>query len=85
MKNKTLKFQQIAIVTCYFGKWPWYFPYFLHSCKFNPTIDFIIITDNTEQILNKPNNVKIIKKDLNNIKASASTKLKFKVAIDDPY
>ncbi len=80
-----MKFQRIAIITCYFGKWPWYFPYFLHSCKYNPTVDFIIITDNTEQILNRPDNVKIIKKDLNGLRMTFSTILGFKVAIDDPY
>jgi hypothetical protein len=83
--SKRVKLQRIAIVTCYFGKWPWYFPYFLHSCKFNPTIDFIIITDNIDFVLNKPPNVKIINKSLNEIISSASSKLKLKVSIDDPY
>ena len=73
------------MLTCYFGKWPWYFPYFLHSCKFNPTIDFILITDNAEAIANKPDNVIIVKKSLNEIKDIASKKLGFVVATDDPY
>ena len=50
---------------------PWYFPYFIHSCSFNPTIDFIIITDNKELIRNQPKNVKIIHKTIEEIKQNA--------------
>ena len=85
MLNKTTKLQSIAILTCYFGKWPWYFPYFLQSCKYNPTIDFIIITGNSEPIEDKPSNVIIIQKTLNDIKIAASKKLGFNVTINDPY
>ena len=75
----------IAILTCWYGSYPWYFPYFVHSCKFNPTIDFIIITDNDQPIPDKPQNVKIIYKALEEIKAIASEKLGFAVNIDYPY
>jgi len=76
---------RIAILTCWYGHYPWYLPYFIHSCKFNPTIDFYIITDNLEIIPNKPNNVKIIFKTLEEIKKSASEKLGFTVNIEYPY
>jgi hypothetical protein len=75
----------IAILTCWYGDYPWYFQYFIKSCVYNPTIDFIIITDNTVLIPNKPNNVKIIYKTLEDVKAIASAKLGFTVAIDTPY
>ncbi len=75
----------IAILTCWYGPYPWYLPYFIHSCKYNPTIDYILITDNKEPILNKPVNVKIIYKTLDAIKAQASKKLGFTVNIDYPY
>lgn len=57
-----LKLTSIASNTCWYGKFPWYFPYFLHSCSFNSSIDFYIITDNQSQIDDKPENVKIISK-----------------------
>ncbi|MDQ6469294.1 hypothetical protein RB619_01475 [Flavobacterium sp. LHD-80] len=79
------KLTSIASITCWYGKFPWYFPYFLHSCSFNPTVDFYIITHNKNKIDNKPDNVKIIYKTLDEIKASASEKLGFKVSIDYPY
>ncbi len=75
----------IAIVTCWYGPYPWYFSYFIHSCSYNPTIDFIIITDNKQPVSNKPKNVKIIYKTLEEIKSTASKKLGFTVNIDHPY
>ena len=80
-----MKYKSIVILTCWYGTYPWYFPYFIHSCLFNPTIDFIIITDNTEPIQNKPTNVKIIYKPFEEIKAIAFQKLGFTISIDNPY
>ena len=37
---------RIVFIITYIGKHPWYFPYFLYSCRYNPTIDFLIFTDN---------------------------------------
>ncbi|MBP1225089.1 DUF6625 family protein [Flavobacterium sp. 1355] len=79
------KINSIAILICWSGSYPWYFPYFIHSCKYNIDIDFYIITDNKETILNKPSNVKIIDKSLEEIREEASKKLGFKVNIDYPY
>lgn len=79
------KLTSVATITCWYGIYPWYLPYFIHSCSFNPTIDFYIITDNKEEILNKPDNVKIIYKTLDEVKNLASDKLGFEVNIDYPY
>lgn len=79
------KLTSVAIITCWYGDYPWYFPYFIHSCSFNPTIDFLIITDNKEIIANKPENVKVVFKTIKEIKTIASEKLGFNVAIDTPY
>jgi hypothetical protein len=76
---------KIGIITCWYGPYPWYFPYFIHSCSYNRTIDFIIITNNRHPIPNKPKNVKIINKTLEEIKIIASEKLGFKISIDFPY
>ena len=32
--------KSIAILTCWYGEYPWYFPYFIHSCVYNPSVDF---------------------------------------------
>lgn len=85
MDNENIKYKRLVIITCWYGTFPWYFPYFIHSCSFNPSIDFIIITDNKELISFKPNNVKIINKSLEEIKEIAAEKLGFKLHIDNPY
>lgn len=76
---------KIVLITCWYGKYPWYLPYYLHSCSFNPSIDFIIITDNTEELPFSANNIKIINKDLDEIIALTSEKLGFQINIDYPY
>lgn len=76
---------KIAILSCWYGTYPWYFSYFIHSCSYNPTIDFFIITDNQQPIPNLPENVKIIYKTLEEVKATASEKLGLTVNIKKPY
>lgn len=76
---------KIALLTCWYGPYPWYFPYYIHSCRYNPTVDFIIVTENQEVIPNKPPNVKIIYKTLQELKADFSEKLGFPVSIRYPY
>jgi len=75
----------IAVLTCWYGEYPWYFPYYVHSCSFNPTIDFYIITDNQVEIQNKPDNLIIINKTLDEIKAIATKKLGFNVSLEYPF
>lgn len=75
----------IAILTSWYGPYPWYFSYFINSCSYNLSIDFYIITNNQQPIFNKPANVKIIYKTLEEIKTTASKKLGFKVNINYPY
>jgi hypothetical protein len=77
--------KKIAILTCWYGPYPWYFPYFIDSCRYNPTVDFIIITENTDSIFNKSDNVTIINKTLDELKSGFSEKLGFTVSIDYPY
>lgn len=76
---------KIIIITCWYGSYPWYFPYFICSCSYNPSIDFFIISDNKEAIPNKPRNVKLIFKTLEEISVAASEKLGFTVNIDHTY
>lgn len=77
--------KSIGLITCWYGSYPWYFPYFIHSCTFNPSIDFFIITDNTAVIPGMPENVKVIYKTLDEVIELASRRLGFRVNIDYPY
>jgi len=76
---------KIAFLICWQGKYPWYFPYFLHSCRYNPTIDFLIFTENNDPDLEVPDNVKIIPCSIEQFKADAARALGFEVAIETGY
>ena len=69
--------QRIVFIIAYMGKYPWYVPYFIHSCRYNPTIDFIIITDNNDKNLELPANVKIIPCSIEQFKAKTFNALGF--------
>lgn len=74
----------IAMLVCYYGSFPWYFKYFIHSCKFNPTIDFLIFTD-IEQKEELPPNIQFIPMPLPKLKKIISDKLGYTVNIDSSY
>ena len=76
---------KIGIITYYLGDMPWYFSYFLHSCKYNPTIDFIILTDGIVERNNIPSNVFIHKISIDKFKNIAAKKLGFEVSVTHPY
>ncbi|QEM05985.1 hypothetical protein DIU31_021645 [Mucilaginibacter rubeus] len=75
----------IGLVACYIGKLPWYFVYFVHSCSYNPDIDFFIITDDESYDSPVPSNLKIIRQDIKEIRAIVSSKLQLEVALFNGY
>ena len=79
------KRNSIALLICYNGKLPWYFNYFVHSSKYNPSIDFIIITDDTSYNRPIPPNLKLVYKTLIEINEQAEMKLKLAVKITNGY
>lgn len=76
---------RIAFITCYIGKFPWYFKYFVQSCRYNPTVDFYIISDNRTFDCELPKNVIPVYNTLEEIRELASQKLQLQAAIDRPY
>ena len=76
--------KKLVLLTCYFGKLPWYFILFLKSCEYNPTVDFIIYSDAKNHIL-LPNNVKIVPFTLKEFNQLASQKLAFEINIKYAY
>jgi Leucine rich repeat len=53
--NTNVNVKKICFVVVYFGKWPIWFPAFLHSCKENPTINWIFFTDCGSPTFHSPN------------------------------
>lgn len=67
------------------GEWPWYFPYFVQSCRYNPSIDFIVFTDNKFKFQNLPDNFCIIDYSIPQFVKDASDALGFEVKVDRGY
>lgn len=76
---------RIVFINCYFGKLPWYFSYFLHSCKYNPDVDFIIITDGYTSEYDLSHNIKIINKTLPEVNDIINDRLNTAIRLTDPY
>ncbi|HZY38617.1 MAG TPA: DUF6625 family protein [Mucilaginibacter sp.] len=88
MNRKTIinkKEKSIALFTCYIGKLPWYFNYFGHSCGYNPSIDFYIISDDHDYQPALPKNVKLVYKTLEDINLLVGAKLGLNVNIANGY
>lgn len=44
-RNKPTGEPSLCFVIPYFGAWPFWFPFFLESCRHNPTINWLFFTD----------------------------------------
>lgn len=75
---------KIVLLNCYLGKLPWYFDFFLKSCATNPSVDFIIFS-NDEKVREIPKNVKMIKFSLEKFNQLASEKLNLDIKITNAY
>lgn len=53
------KSSKICLLMPYFGKWPFWMPFFLQSCRYNADIDWIFYTD-CGALDNCPDNVRVI-------------------------
>jgi hypothetical protein len=76
---------KIGLVIVYFGEFPWYFPYFLYSARFNPDIDFIIFTDSLSNCFKIPPNVKLLDYSLEEFNVTATKKLGIPVNVSNSY
>jgi len=85
LSNDRRGYSSISMLYPFFGRLPWYFPYFIHTCKYNPTIDFVIFTDN-DPPAQLPVNVIFVYQTLSEFKKLASEKLKLDVQVEpQPY
>lgn len=76
--------KRICLIIPYFGKFPNYFQLWLNSVKYNPQIDFLIITDDETQY-EYPTNVILKRDSFQNIRARIKEKYDFRVPLKSPY
>ena len=74
----------IILICPYIGRWPGWFPYFVQSCKFNPTINWVFFS-NCEPPENVPDNMVFRKTTLAEYNAMASDRLAISFKHTRPY
>lgn len=75
----------ICIVIPYFGKLPTWMPLFINSCIENPTIDFLIITDDNDFETPQVENIRVLRRTFHQMQQLLKTKLGNKVRLPRPY
>ena len=76
--------KSIAYIIPYFGKLPKNFPLWLLGCKCNPTVNWIILTDD-RTIYDYPSNVKVFYTSYQNVVNRFKKHFDFEVLIDRPW
>lgn len=74
----------ICIVIPYFGKWPFWINFFIESCRFNPTVNWLIYTD-CGLIDDCPENVELISITFGDYCSFVSNKLDINFKPTNPY
>lgn len=75
---------RICLVVPYFGRWPFWMPFFLQSCRYNPSIDWLFFSD-CETPANCPPNVRIEHLSFSDYCAQVSERLGIDFAPASPY
>ncbi len=74
--------KSIIIIIPYFGTLPKMFPFWLQSAKNNPSIDFLLITDNR---IEPEANIKVLNYSFDQIKDIIQSKFNFEICLKSPY
>jgi len=75
---------KILFIICYFGKLPWYTNFFLKSANYNPSINFLWVSDCSESI-ELPDNFQFVKMNLTQLKSMAESKLSIEIGLGFSY
>jgi hypothetical protein len=75
---------RILILIVHFGSWPEWFPLFLETCRWNSTVDWLIVTD-CDPPAAAPPNIRFLEESLSSVTRRIAAKLGHSVPIDYPY
>lgn len=76
--------KSIIYIVPYFGKLPDFMSIWLHTCKMNPTVNWLIFTDDKQE-LNYPENVKVVYMSFQNLRNHIQGFYDFTISLDRPY
>lgn len=72
---------KIGIIIPYYGVFPDYFPIWLKSCAWNPTIDFLLVTDLSLEEYDVPENVRPLFMSFSDLKRLTESKIGMSVSL----
>ncbi|WP_179022248.1 DUF6625 family protein [Winogradskyella forsetii] len=76
---------KIAFIIPYFGSLDKFFPVWMHSCKYNSTIDWILITDQSLSEFSIPENLIVHPYSFKALQDQAKNKFNFEIVLTTPY
>ncbi len=74
----------ILYIVPYFGRFPGIFPAWLHSCGNNPTVDWLILTDD-ERPFNYPPNVRTVYTTFEAVRERMQKLFDYPISLEKPY
>lgn len=83
-RGKREKMKKVCFVVPYFGKLPDYFQVWLNTCKTNPTIDWLLFTDDT-QLFDYPENVKVTYWSFDEVRTHVQKNFDFQINLKTAY
>lgn len=83
-KVETVEQKKIALIVPYFGKFPNYFEKWLMSCRYNPTVNWLIFTDCHDEY-DYPPNVTVYYTTFAELRERIQGLYDFKIALFKPY
>lgn len=84
MKNEEINKYRICLIGIYIGELPDMITMWLTSCRYNPTIDFLVITDRKVKY-QLPKNVKNLVLSFEEIKQRIQKNFDFDIVLTRPY
>ena len=75
---------KVLLILPYFGAFNNYFQLFLESCRYNSSVDFLIITDNREKI-SYPQNIRVIYSTFDELRKKIQKLYPFEIKLNKPY
>ncbi len=75
---------RIALVNVWFGPLPFWMPALLHSCRFNPDVDWLIFTDQSAPA-STPENVKFFPMDIDRFNTRASAASGYRIRVNPSF
>lgn len=74
----------VVVIVCYFGRLPDFFDLFLASCEKNPTINWVVVTDDRASY-RYPDNVTPCYLEFSEVRERFQRLFDFEIALDRPY